>query len=178
MLGISFINEIVQKREITNPADILAELRRQIKQTLKQTGEKGEADDGMDMALIALDNKTKILQYAGANNSLYLVQDGELEEIRADKMPVGFYPNEKPEFTNHEIQLKTNDIFYLFSDGFIDQFGGENNKKYGTKAFRDLLLSVQNEKIEKQGEIISNKLQEWKQNTEQLDDILILGFEV
>ncbi|MEN8120863.1 MAG: SpoIIE family protein phosphatase [Bacteroidota bacterium] len=178
MLGISFMNEIVQKREITQANQALNELRKQIKQALRQTGKKGEADDGMDMALCALDTKTNMLQYSGANNSLYLIQNGELAEIKADRMPIGFYPNEKPTFTNHEIQLKDGDIFYLFSDGFMDQFGGKKGFKYKAPNFQKVLLENHNKPMAIQKELLEQELKNWMKGHEQTDDILVMGVRI
>ena len=178
MLGMSFINEIVQKREITKANQVLNELRKQIKQALRQTGRKGEADDGMDMALCALDTKTNILQYSGANNPLYIIKNGELKEIKADRMPIGYYPNEKPSFTNHEIQLNDGDIFYLFSDGFMDQFGGKKGFKYKAGNFQKVLLENHNKPMIIQKELLEQELKSWMKGYEQTDDILVMGVRV
>ena len=178
MLGMSFINEIVHKREITQTNYALNELRKHIKHALRQTGKKGEADDGMDMALCALDLKTRKLQFAGAYNPLYLIQDGELIEIKADRMPIGFYPNEKPSFTNHEIQLKDGDIFYLFSDGYIDQFGGKHGFKFKTVNFQKLLLKNHQKPMIIQKELLEQELSNWMKGYDQTDDILVMGVRV
>ena len=178
MLGMSFLNEIVQKREITQANQVLNELRKQIKQALRQTGKKGEADDGMDITFCVLDTKTKILQYSGANNPLYLIQNGELKEIKGDRMPIGYYPNEKPSFTNHEIQLKDGDIFYLFSDGFMDQFGGKKGFKYKASNFQNKLLEIHNKPMIIQKDILEQELKNWMKGHEQTDDILVMGVRV
>ncbi len=178
MLGISFLNEIVQKREITRTNEALNDLRKQIKQALSQTGRQGEADDGMDIALCALDTKTNILQYSGANSPLYLIQNNELSEIQADRNPIGYYPNEKPSFTNHEIQLKTGDIFYLFSDGFKDQFGGEKGFKYKASNFQNVLIQNHNKPMEIQKEMLELELNTWMEGYEQTDDILVMGVRI
>ena len=178
MLGVSFINEIIQNKEITQTNQALNELRKQVKQALRQTGKKGEADDGMDMALCALDTKTNTLQYSGANSSLYLIQNGEFTEIKPDKMPIGYYPNEKPSFVNHEIQLKNNDIFYLFSDGFADQLGGKKALKYKVSNFQKTLFENHNKPMVIQKEILESELQSWKNGYGQTDDILVMGVRV
>ncbi|RLD83686.1 MAG: hypothetical protein DRJ10_03000 [Bacteroidetes bacterium] len=178
MLGISFLNEIIQKREVTQANQALNELRKQIKQALRQTGKKGEADDGIDMALCALDSKTKILHYAGANNSIYLILNGELTEIKADRMPIGYYPNEKPTFTNHEIQLKDGDVFYLFSDGFMDQFGGKKGFKYKASNFQQILFENHGRPMVIQMELLEQELSNWMKGYEQTDDILVMGVRV
>ena len=178
MLGISFLNEIVQKREITQANQVLNELRKQIKQALKQTGREGGIEDGMDIALCVLDTKTNMLQYAGANNPLYLVQKNELIEIPADHMPIGFYPNEKPSFTNHEIQVREGAIFYLFTDGFIDQFGGEKGMKFKATNFQKILTENHNKPMQMQKEKLEQELADWMKGFEQTDDILVMGARV
>jgi len=178
MLGVSFINEIIQNKGITKTDQALNELRKQVKQALRQTGKKGEADDGMDMALCALDTKTNILQYAGANNPLFLVQNGEVNEIKPDKMPVGYYPNERPTFTNHEIQLKPGDTFYLFTDGFSDQLGGKNALKYKGAKFQKILFENNKKPMVIQKELLEQELQSWMKGHEQTDDILVMGVRV
>ncbi|MFN8254474.1 MAG: two-component regulator propeller domain-containing protein [Bacteroidales bacterium] len=178
MLGISYLSEIIQKREIIQPAQALNELRKQIKKSLHQTGKLGEAEDGIDMALCAFDTKSMVLQYAGAMNPLYLIKNGELEEIMADRMPVGFYPNEKTGFTNHEIQLKTNDLFYLFSDGITDQFGGEKGMKFKASNFKKILLENHDKPMQIQKEKLEQTLQNWMKTYEQTDDILVMGVRV
>ena len=130
------------------------------------------------MALCALDTKTNTLQYSGANNSLYLIQNGELKEIKADRMPIGYYPNEKTEFTNHEIQLKPNDIFYMFSDGFMDQFGGKKGFKYKSSNFQKLLMENHNKPMVIQKELLEQELKNWMKGYEQTDDILVMGVRV
>jgi len=178
MLGISFLNEIVQKREITQANQVLNELRKQIKLALRQTGRKGEADDGMDIAMCVLDTKTKSLQYSGAFNPLYLIQNYELSEIKADKMPIGYYPNEKSDFSNHEIQLKKGDIFYLFSDGFRDQFGGKKGFKYRASNFQRILVENHNKPMIIQKEMLEDELKSWMNGYEQTDDIIVMGVRV
>ena len=178
MLGISFLNEIVQKREITRANVILNEMRKQLKHSLKQTGREGGIDDGMDMALCVLDSKTNHLQFAGANNPLYYIQNNELIEIQADIMPIGFYPNEKPTFTNHEIELKEGDCFYLFSDGFIDQFGGEKGMKLKAPNFQKILLENHSKPLQIQKELLEQELHSWMKGYEQTDDILVMGVRI
>jgi serine phosphatase RsbU (regulator of sigma subunit) len=178
MLGISFLSEIVQKREITCANQVLNELRKQFKYSLRHKGEDGGIDDGLDIALCALDTETNMLQFAGANNPLYIIRNNELIEIEPDRMPIGFYPNEKPSFTNHEIQLNTGDIFYLFSDGFTDQFGGDKGFKYKAANFQKILLQNHNKPMEIQKELLEHELKIWMGNYNQTDDILVMGVRV
>ena len=178
MLGISFLNEIVQQREITQANEVLNELRRQIKRSLRQHGKKDGSKDGMDIAICILDTKTNIMQYAGANNSLYLIQDingkPALKEIKADKMPVGIYVGKEKSFTNHEIQLEIGDTFYIFSDGFADQKNREE-KKFLSKNFKDLLIQIQDQSMDEQKETLEISLNKWMKDCEQIDDILVIG---
>ena len=117
------------------------------------------------------------LQYAGANNPLFIVRKGELMETNADKQPIGIVDNLKP-FTNHIIELQKGDIIYIFSDGFSDQFGGSKNKKFTTKRLKQLFLNIQDKSMPEQKEILDKTLEDWKGNEEQLDDILVIGVRV
>ena len=175
MLGISYLNEIVRRSEITQANHVLNEMRKRVKRALHQTGKKGEAVDGMDMVLCAIDLKTKIMQYSGAFNPLLIIRNNELIEIKADRMPVGIYHNEKPSFTNHEIPILDNDIFYLFSDGYADQLGGENRLKFMHSNFKKKLLQIHNKPMNTQKEILEETIENWKLGIEQTDDILVMG---
>jgi serine phosphatase RsbU (regulator of sigma subunit) len=178
MLGVSFLNEIVNKNNIVQPNIILNQLRSQVKHTLDQTGKEGEAKDGMDIALCVMDIENMVLQYAGAYNPLYLFRNGELLETKADRMPIGIYIREKESFTNNEIKLEKGDTFYIFSDGYADQFGGEKGGKFKTKAFKQLLADIQSKSMEEQHEILNKTIDEWRGDIEQIDDIIVLGIRV
>jgi serine phosphatase RsbU (regulator of sigma subunit) len=178
MLGVSFLNEIVRRKDITKASDVLNELRKYVKTSLRQTGKDGEAKDGMDMSLCVVDLKNYHLQYAGAYNPLYLFRDKELIERKADKMPIGIHINEKETFTNHELELKKSDVIYLFSDGFPDQFGGVNGGKFKTKQFKKLLMEIHQKPMDEQKNILDNTLIEWQGNHEQVDDITVIGIKI
>jgi serine phosphatase RsbU (regulator of sigma subunit) len=182
MLGISLLNEIVQRREITQANQILNELRKQIKHSLRQTGKKEESRDGIDIALCVIDRENNIMQYSGAHNPLYLISNnnGEsiLKEFRADPMPVGVDFSSDRSFTNHEIQLEIGDIFYIFSDGFADQTGGENNSRFTTANFKKLLLEIHDQPVFEQKEILEQSLKKWMGEQPQRDDILVIGARV
>lgn len=175
MLGISFLNEIVGKMEKPQANEILEQLRAQVIKSLHQTGKKGEAKDGMDIALCVFNNKTNELQYAGAYNDLYYIRNGELTEIRADRMPIAIHWNGDPPFTNHKLQMENGDTIYLFSDGYVDQFGGPNGKKFMYKQFKNLLLAVQGYSMEKQKNIVAEKFDKWKGGSPQIDDVILMG---
>jgi len=182
MLGISYLTEIVQRREITQANQVLNELRRQIKNSLRQRGGRDEAKDGIDMALCVLNMKNRVMQFSGANNPLYLIRDingeTELTEFKADRMPLGFYQGKDRSFTNHDITLKEGDTFYMFSDGFIDQKGGDDNKRYMGKRFKNLLLDIQDLPMPDQKELMNKTLCNWMGNNSQTDDILVIGVRI
>jgi serine phosphatase RsbU (regulator of sigma subunit) len=123
-------------------ARMLNLLREKIKFSLHQTGKEGENKDGMDMALCIYHKKKKLLEYAGAYNPLYLIRDGELQEYKADRMPIGIYHIEKESFTNHEINIEKGDAIYIFSDGYADQFGGPGQTKFKSGNLKKLLLEI------------------------------------
>lgn len=182
MIGITFLNEIVNEKGITQPDLILSELRHLVIKALKQTGEIGETKDGMDMALLSFDDKNNIVEFAGAHNPLLMFrkENGNyiLKEYRADKRPIGFYKGQGLPFANHKIELHKGDTLYLFSDGYSDQFGGPKGKKIKYKNFCELLLSIQHEPMAKQEEILLQKFNEWKGALEQIDDVLVIGIKV
>jgi serine phosphatase RsbU (regulator of sigma subunit) len=182
LLGISFLNEIVQRREGTQANQVLNELRRQIRNSLRQHGQAEESKDGIDMALCVIDAKNNTLQYSGANNPLYLIRnkDGapELTEYKADRMPLGYYQGSFKTFTNKDIQLEYGDVFYLFSDGFIDQKGGRDNKKFMSRKFKDLLIRIHQEPMREQKTILDKTLTDWMGDNSQIDDILVIGVRV
>lgn len=179
MLGISYLNEIVRRKEITQANQVLNELRNVIKHSLRQTGKKGKSRDGIDMALCVIDTDNNIMQYAGAYNPLYLISNSgakpELKEIKADTMPVGVHFSGDKPFTNHEIQLEIGDTFYICTDGFIDQDGGDKVTRFGSARFKKLLLDIHDQPMYEQGEILENILREWMGELPQRDDILVIG---
>ncbi|MDA3894419.1 MAG: tetratricopeptide repeat protein [Salinivirgaceae bacterium] len=178
MLGVSFLNEIVNKNNTVQPSLILNQLRDQVKRTLDQTGKEGEAKDGMDIAICVINFDTMLLEYAGAYNPLYLFRNGELLETKGDKMPIGIYIREKDSFTNHEIQLEKGDTFYIFSDGYADQFGGPNGGKFKSRPFKELLAKIQHNSMLEQWEILESTIDDWRGDIDQIDDMIILGVRV
>lgn len=182
MIGITFLNEIVNTRGITRPDAILSELRHRVIAALKQTGAEGEQKDGMDMALLSFDDQNNVVEFAGAHNPLvrFRKENGSfvLQEFKADKRPIGYFRGEGLPFTCQTIDLKKGDTFYIFSDGYADQFGGEKGKKLKYKNFLQILQSVQEEPINEQEKTILNNFRKWKGSLEQIDDVLVIGLRV
>ena len=176
MLGISLLNEIVRKKEITKANQVLEQLRKHIKISLKQTKDEDSSKDGMDIAFCVINTQTLMLQYAGAYNPLYIVRNNELLITQATRSPIGIYIKELS-FTNNEIQLQKHDKIYIFTDGYVDQFGGENGNKFMSKKFKQLILKIANKPFNEQKQILDTTIENWKKDREQNDDMLIIGFE-
>ncbi len=174
MLGIAFLNEIVNKSEDIGPEEILNQLRKYIIKALKQNGQEGEAKDGLDMSIVVFDKSQKTLSFAGANNPLYFFRSGELQEIKGDKMPVGIH-EKMNSFTRHTFSIQRGDTFYIFSDGYADQFGGPKAKKFMYSNFKTLLTTLQTKSMREQGKILDDTLEAWKGDVEQIDDIVVIG---
>jgi serine phosphatase RsbU (regulator of sigma subunit) len=177
MLGVSFLNEIINETSDFKANVILEKLRTLVKKTLSQSID-AETKDGMDIALCILNNKTNELQYAGAFNPLYLIRNNNLLEIKGDRMPIGIYQYTETDFTNNEIQLQKDDCLYIFSDGYVDQFGGNSGKKLLTKTLKETLLKIHPEPMVKQKEMLQESLHNWKGYYKQIDDILIIGIRI
>ena len=178
MIGVAFLNEIVNEKEITKPGEILSQLRYLVIQALKQTGAEGEQKDGMDISILSFDEKNSTVEYAGANNPLWHYSNGIMNEQKADKRSIGFFRGKGLPFTNHTIEYKKGDVFYIFTDGYADQFGGPKGKKFKYRQFQELLISSIQEPMQKQEEILGNTFHEWKGNLEQVDDVCVIGVRV
>ena len=174
MLGISLLNEIVMRREVTTANQVLEEMRSHVKTSLHQRGISQEQKDGMDMAFCVINTNNLLMQYAGANNSIYLIRNDELKEYKPTKNPIGIHVKEQP-FANQYIQLQAEDQLYLFSDGYADQLGGPKTKKFMRRRFADLLLSNHDLPMNEQRAALEKAHHEWRGFREQLDDIIILG---
>lgn len=174
MIGNDLLNEIVGFRGITKPDLILNALHRGVRQVLRQ--EETQNNDGMDMSICVIDTQSGILEYAGAKSPLVYIQQGHLSFIRGDKLPIGGSQGPSTrEYTKRILQIQEGDVLYLFSDGFADQFGGPNQKKFMIKHFRELLHSIHEKPIHQQKEILNKVLEDWKGKEKQVDDILVLG---
>ncbi|OFY36358.1 MAG: hypothetical protein A2W91_02095 [Bacteroidetes bacterium GWF2_38_335] len=184
MLGMTFINEIFIQEKITDPGKILDHLREKIIRTLKQNVVEDEqtnsADqsiavkDGMDISMIVIDEDKKTAVFAGANNPLYLIRNKELIEYKGDKMPVAIHSHME-NYATHKITLQNDDALYLITDGYPDQFGGPNNKKFLYKRLKEMLIDISGQPMNEQKEKLDSKIIEWIGNEPQTDDITILG---
>ncbi|OFX40527.1 MAG: hypothetical protein A2W95_00605 [Bacteroidetes bacterium GWA2_40_14] len=179
MLGIAFINDIVSKEGTQTTAEILNKLRQKVVDNLAQQMHTKRVNDGMDIALVLIDHNKKTIQFSGAYRDLVLVRGHHMQIIKGDKLPIGknTYLDEI-NFTLKEIPFYPQDIIYLFTDGFTDQFGGAKNYKYMSKNFKNLLVSVSNLPMEKQKMALESELNFWKGKLEQTDDILVAGFKM
>jgi CheY-like chemotaxis protein/serine phosphatase RsbU (regulator of sigma subunit) len=182
MLGVAYLNEIVNKIAINvhinalNADEILNQLREKVISSLHQSENKRDPKDGMDIALCIIDFDKKKLQYAGAYNPLLIIRKGELIRYNADKMPVSYHRRKDVPFTRQEIDLKDNDCLYIFSDGYIDQFGGEKGLKFLMKNFTSLLLEIHHKPMQEQKVLLQKKFEEWRGDYSQIDDVLVIGF--
>jgi serine phosphatase RsbU (regulator of sigma subunit)/TPR repeat protein len=167
------LNRSVREHGITDPGKILDKTRDIIIQEFQKSEE--DVNDGMDIALCCLEGNT--LLYAGAHNPLWIIRNGKLLETKANKQPIGKFDKLLP-YTTHTFDLEPNDTFYIFSDGYVDQFGGEKGKKFKAKAFKDLLISIQDKSMEKQKEKLDQVFESWKGDLEQIDDVCVIGIRV
>lgn len=203
MLGISLLNEIVGKKGVLVPSQILGDMRQAIIEALKQSTQHASQKDGMDMSIVAINLKTRVCNWAGANNPLYIVRNNSkveqadfvedkkhkvipfdcctLYEMKQDRMPVAIHTIME-DFENHEVQLKEGDRLYMFSDGYTDQFGGNDYRKFMAKAFKELVASTSLVPIGEQGVEIEKTFKEWMNYKdlvhEQIDDVTVIGIQV
>ncbi len=175
IMGINLLNEIVSKTETLRANEVLNELRDHLIKSLGQTGHRYEAKDGMEMALCVVDMESKQLQFSGAFRPMYLLRKEELIETKGDRMPIGIYNEEEVSFTNKEIQIQDNDVFYLFTDGYVDQIGGPNKKTFKSRNFKKLLKDIYQRPLKEQKAILEKEHKTWRSDMEQIDDIMIMG---
>lgn len=177
MIAYNLLNMIVNKN-IHEPDLILTELNRSVRFALQQY--KNDNKDGMDMAICSIDKENKVIEYAGAKNPIVIIKDGILEHIKGDKEPIGGSQGKSDRtYTKHTIAIDKPTTVYLFSDGFEDQFGGPEGKKFMIKNFKELLLSIHHEPFDKQKGILDKAIEDWKGTKEkQIDDILVMGLRV
>ncbi len=178
IIGVELLRNIINVMGVINAAEILNRLDKGVHETFSKTDEENTMNvkDGMDVSFSIIDKEKKTIQFAGAFSNLYLIRDSKIIEIKGDRYTVGIgYETNKPLFTNHEIEIQPKDMIYMFTDGYVDQFGGAEGKKYKFRRFRHLLLSIHKYPMEIQKKYLLGSINEWKGNLEQVDDILIVG---
>ncbi len=181
IVGNNQLNYAVDVKKARNAATILNYLNEGVVETLREKGtiNVSGVKDGMDLALCIIDYKNMKLEFAGANNPLCLVRNNEMIQIKGDRQAIGgTFEDDLPQFTNHEIDLQKGDVIYTFSDGYPDQFGGHDGRKFMLKRFRELLLKIHSHPIEEQGRMLDEILEEWRGREEQVDDILVMGVKI
>lgn len=175
IIGNTLLNQTIKNRNINSPAEALDFLNNELPKNLRAG--KGEViRDGMDMTMCAIDFSTYAVNFAGANNPIFIVRDGVIGEVKADKQPVSGSTDEiKKPFTNHVLQFKKSDLIYLFTDGYADQFGGPKGKKFKYKPFQELLLRNSKLPMHEQKIALEKAFSDWKGDLEQIDDVLVIG---
>ncbi len=182
VMGSNFLSQILQRLQVDDPGMLLDILDKWVKDTLRQSSDS-EVADGMDVALCIVDMETHELAFAGAFRPFWYFRNGELHEIRGTRRPIGgagkyYKEGEEPPFEVFRLQLQKGDTFYLFSDGFIDQFGGPEGKKFSKRRFKELLIAIHKEPMERQRALIEEAFEKWKGDNEQTDDVMVIGVRV
>jgi serine phosphatase RsbU (regulator of sigma subunit) len=175
LIGSSLLNQIVNEDNVYNPSIILDELNRRLLKTLQQQNRNEQVNDGMDIALLSIDKSKKQITFSSAKRPLIYFQQGQFKEISSNRYPIGGAELKHKEFKDVVVPYQSGDTFYLYTDGFTDQFGGENDKKFNIRRFRELLTSIQNRTLQIQKEILENEFYLWKGSKDQTDDVLVIG---
>lgn len=175
VLCCNFLSRALNELKLTTPSKILDSTVVLLEEFFAKSGD--HVNDGMDIVLCKLNKKSRVFEYAGANRPLYYFKDGEFNEQKGDRQPIGKYEYRMP-YENHTINLLKGDVVYLFSDGIVDQFGGPNNKKFSSKRLRELLQSIHSQDMNNQKILIQNELTSWKGNGESIDDACMLGVRI
>lgn len=174
--GLSYLCEAVRKGENTD--EILSDLREKFIRNLDEKTEESSTKYSMDIALCIIDYDKMEMQFSGAYSPLYLISNNNLEVFRGDRLPIGFSLKEDNYYTKHNVKINKGDILYLFTDGYCDQVGGDNRKKFMTKRFGHLLLDMYQFPLSKQKQWIKNTLNEWMGENDQVDDITVVGIKI
>lgn len=164
---------------LEKPGDILDYANDYVINTVHDKDNEMAITDGMDISLCLYDKASQMLYFSGANNPLYIIRDGKLQELKSDRQPIGYFVEEmRVPFTTHEFKLEKGDMIYLFTDGFPDQFGGPRNRKFKYKPFREMFTSIEKSEMSVQENTLDARFQEWKGENEQIDDVCIMGVRI
>jgi serine phosphatase RsbU (regulator of sigma subunit) len=179
IVGANLLNEAVNEHGITQPAAILNNIRKSLIKKLRKKNEDSSIKDGMDAALLSINEDEMIAEFAGAYNPLWIIRNNNLLEYKADKTPIGInqYEEDKP-FNNSKIELQKGDLLYIFTDGYADQFGGSHGKKFKYKNLKELLLKIATQSLSEQAILLEKEFTNWKGELEQVDDVLIIGVKI
>ena len=178
LIGLKIFNQSIKKPTVNSPGKVLDYLNKEIHKTInKHSDTENIIHDGMDVALVSINFKTQVLYFAGAKNPVYIIRGRQLHEIKGDKQPIGFSENHAP-FVDHQYQLEKDDMVYVFSDGFADQFGGPKGKKLKYKPFKNKLIECSIMDVEEQEKELNKLFYDWKGDLEQLDDVCVIGVKV
>ncbi len=176
MIGLEIIEKTINEDNIEVPSQILAVLNKGLEKTFSREKNIGTIiRDGMDIGLCVIDKRRKKLTFTGAFFPLYLIRDNALTEVKGNKLIIGMNPDGMP-YTDHELELKEDDILYIFSDGYVDQFGGVENKKFMYRRFRYLLLTIHKFPVKDQKAILDENIKNWMGKNIQVDDVMVIGF--
>ena len=178
ILGYHSLNQAINEHNMVHPSDILNYLNKSVGSVFNHS-ERSTVRDGMDISLCCVDYTTMTLEYAGAFNPLYYFSNGVFKKIKGNRFPIGSFQGEElKEFANHEINIKPGDVFYIFTDGFADQFGGPKEKKFKQRQFVELLLESYDTPMHNQESLLRKTILDWQANNEQVDDMLVIGFRI
>ncbi len=179
IVGNNILSQSINEHRLSKPSAILDELNKGVTNTLRQKNEESKVKDGMDIVLLSLDKKTNKVAWAGANNPIYHIRSGTLNETKGNKFPIGIFIGEElKHFDNHEMEVQKGDTFYLFTDGYADQFGGPKGKKFKYNQFKTTLLQIQHLSMEEQRIQLLKTIRSWQGENEQVDDILVIGIKI
>lgn len=178
ILAYNLIEQTIKDLGVVTPSLILEELSNSVIKALKQSHDFDSVKDSMDIALCLLDLKSLKIEFAGAHNSMYIIRNSEITELKADNRSIGFSYSKKNSFTNHTFKLLKGDNLYVFSDGFVDQKGGPNKTKFFYKPFKEFLISISQKPMDEQQSLLDEKFENWKNGQHQIDDVLVFGVRV
>jgi len=177
LLGHNFLNVTVITQQVIEPNEIIEKLDQQVVETLRQN-DPSSIRDGMDIAVLSIDQDKNQISYAGAGIPLLIIKNGEIEEIKGSNFGIGGAQRKKTQFEKHKIEFSKGDMFYIFSDGYADQIGGKEGRKYYKKRFKEFLMEIKDNSMEEQKRLIEQEFFQWKGDYKQIDDILVIGLKM